>query len=366
MARPRPAALLLAALVLLGSAAAAGRKRKSKGGGGGGGPAAFASAVRRPAADPKALCAGAAQLAGAGRLREAEAQYRGCLGALPPRAAELRHAANNNLAGLLAQQQRFEEAERSWAEAIEHVAPEATLQARFNRARVLGMMQRLGEAEGALREALAIEPELLSKFIIKKNDPTDIGGWLEKWHAHGVEERLRTKNAVAGKAQEVLAARDEMLLTERHWSVPCGEQLYGKHINSETLYREVEGCTPAVCRRMAVDRFGSEEEIAKLRAIFQTGAYRDRSLISREGVHAGMSFVTVDGFATEAEGIAGVGGDEEAYELLWELRGRMRDKLKQVFNLTELHDSGALLQRQTAGFGAAARPHIDKVSLFFS
>ena len=78
---------------------------------------------------------------------------------------------------------------------------------------------------------------------------------------------------------------------------------------------------------MAVDRFGSEEEIAKLRAIFQTGAYRDRSLISREGVHAGMSFVTVDGFATEAEGIAGVGGDEEAYELLWELRGRMRDKI---------------------------------------
>ena len=58
-----------------------------------------------------------------------------------------------------------------------------------------------------------------------------------------------------------------------------------------------------------------------------------------------------------------MGGDEEAYELLWELRGRMRDFIKAAFNLTELHDSGALLQRQTAGFGAAARPHIDKVNV---
>ncbi len=125
----------------------------------------------------------AGELARVGRLTEAEAAYEAVL-TQPDNAAGDRHiASRTNLAGLQAQTNRLDEAVNNWERAIAMAersgfAAVSTIQARFNRARALGMMgpQRLGEAEAALREGVAIDPSMLDRFVFKKNDPTDING----------------------------------------------------------------------------------------------------------------------------------------------------------------------------------------------
>ena len=367
--------LLLAAALVHTAGAPTGKKTKQtkRRGGGAALPAAFASAKGGGGAggarklDAPALFDVAQRLTGAGRLLEPEAAYAAML-ALPHNPPARVYAATTNLAGLQAQAMRFDEASWNWEQAVANagtsgLAPATTIQARFNRARVLGLMvpPRLGEAEAALRAAIVIEPEMLTKFVNKKNDPTDVGGWLEKWNAGHVESRKAQRHATPNKPQDVLAPRNAVLATEQHWNVPCGELLYGSTISSASMYREIPGCTPKVCRRMVVDRFGSLEELGSLRALFGQSRFSDRSQIAREGVHAGMSIIALDA-PTRAETVAAV-GSEAAHDLLWELRGRMRDKIKAAFNLTSLFDSGALLQRQLPGYNHQPRPHIDKANV---
>ncbi len=92
--------------------------------------------------------------------------------------------------------------------------------------------------------------------------------------------------------------------TAQTWIVPCGSRLYK---TSKSMYHSIAGCTPETCKRVVVDKFGTQDEMLQLRALFHNSSRFDRARIATEGVHAGISAIALD-LPTVDEGIAEAGG----------------------------------------------------------